>query len=308
MLHVGQQARRFITGGLHDLTVQTRKRLLHKRMPRGVSTAVGRLLQDDGGALGVHRHQAQPAGTGCILGQGDGFGGHVLCPPCACLLAIPHERLLHLTVDLLLGAIGGADKAVKARAGEQETHQANATSTDLDTDQVDGQDQARQEGEARDALEKRDDGGTFIEAFVVRPPGRQGTAGDLKDLRRVTLGETLSLQGAIPLKQTRAFDAIPALVTSIVASLRLWDDCAHSDLLCPPFALVSMLQRMARSLVGFHTSWWRVTDGLEPSATPSGRRRDRCLTAVTQQCTACPSLAAAGFRGLKPLWYNSVPP
>jgi hypothetical protein len=31
-------------------------------------------------------------------------------------------------------------------------------------------------------------------------------------------------------------------------------------------------------------------------------------TAVTQKCTACPSLAARGFRALKPLWYNGVPP
>ena len=132
-----------------------------------------------------------------------------------------------------------------------------------------------QEGEAWDALEKRDDSGACIEAFVVRPPGLESTAGDLKDLRRVTLGKTLSLQVAILLKQPRAFDAIPALVPIIVAAVRILDDCAHSDLLCPPFALVSMLQRMARSLVGFKTSWWRVTDGLELSATPSGRRRDR---------------------------------
>ena len=111
-----------------------------------------------------------------------------------------------------------------------------------------------QEGKAWDALEKRDDSGACIEAFVVRPPGLQGAAGDLKDLRRVTLGEALSLQIAIPLKQTRAFDAIPALVVIIVASLRILDDCAHSDLLCPPFALVYMMQRMARSLVGFNTS------------------------------------------------------
>ena len=111
-------------------------------MPRGVITAVGRLLQEDGVALGVHRHQAQPAGKGFILGQSDVFGWHVLCQPCAFLLAIPHDRLLHLPVDLLLGAIGGTDKAVKAGACEQETHQANATRTDFDTDQVDGQDQA----------------------------------------------------------------------------------------------------------------------------------------------------------------------
>ena len=100
-----------------------------------------------------------------------------------------------------------------------------------------------QEGEAWDALEKRDDSGACIEAFVVRPPGLQGAAGDLKDFRRVTLGETLSLQGARPLKQTRAFDAIPALVAIIVASWRILDDCAHSDLLCPPFALVYVMAK-----------------------------------------------------------------
>ena len=103
-------------------------------------------------------------------------------------------------------------------------------------------------------MAKRDDSGACIEAFVVRPPGLQGAAGDLKDLRRVTLGEALSLQIAIPLQQTRAFAALPALVAIIVASWRLLDDCAHSDLLCPPFALVYMMQRMARSLVGFNTS------------------------------------------------------
>ena len=103
-------------------------------------------------------------------------------------------------------------------------------------------------------MEKRDDSGACIEAFVLRPPGLQGAAGDLKDLRRVTLGEALSLQIAIPLQQTRAFAALPALVAIIVASLRILDDCAHSDLLCPPFALVYMMQRMARSLVGFNTS------------------------------------------------------
>src|SRR5262245_50650885 len=97
-----------------------------------------------------------------------------------------------------------------------------------------------EEGEAWDAVEKRDDSGACIEAFVVRPPGRQGATGDLKDLRRVTLREALSLQIAIPLKQTRAFDAIPALVAIIVAAVRILDDCAHSDLLCPPFALVHM--------------------------------------------------------------------
>jgi hypothetical protein len=68
MLHVGQQARCFIAGRLYDLTVETRKRLLHKRIPRVLIAGVGRLLQNDVVALRVRRHQAQPAGKRFILG------------------------------------------------------------------------------------------------------------------------------------------------------------------------------------------------------------------------------------------------
>ena len=68
MLHVGQQARCFIAGRLYDLTVETRKRLLHQRIPRVVIAALGRLLQNDVVALGVRRHQAKPAGKRFIFG------------------------------------------------------------------------------------------------------------------------------------------------------------------------------------------------------------------------------------------------
>jgi len=88
-------------------------------MPRVLITALGRLLQDDIVALGFHRHQAKPAGKRFILGQGDGFGGHVLCQTCTFLVAIRHDRLLHLAVDLLLGARGSRDKAGKASEVEQ---------------------------------------------------------------------------------------------------------------------------------------------------------------------------------------------
>ena len=80
MFHIRQQARRFIAGRLDHLTVETRKRLLHQRMPRVLIAAVGRLLQDNVVALGFHRHQAQPAGKRFILANGDVFGGHVCAP------------------------------------------------------------------------------------------------------------------------------------------------------------------------------------------------------------------------------------
>jgi len=90
-------------------------------------TGVGRLLQNNVVALGFRSHQAKAAGKRFILGQRDGFGGHVLGQPCAFLLAIPYNRFLHLAVDLLLDAIGRGNKAIEAYESEEQTHQANAT-------------------------------------------------------------------------------------------------------------------------------------------------------------------------------------
>jgi hypothetical protein len=47
------------------------------------------------------------------------------------------------------------------------------------------------------------------------------------------LGDPLGLQVAIPRKQLSAFEAIPALVASLIVTLRILDDCSHSYLLTP---------------------------------------------------------------------------
>ena len=193
MGHIRQQARRFITGGWNDLTVETRKRLLHQRMPRVLIAALGRLLQNNGVALGFRRHQAQPTCTRCILGQGEVFGGHVFGQMCAFLVTIRHDRLLHLAVDLLLGAIGGRDKAVKAGECEQQTHQANATRTDFRAHQMDPEHETMQEGQPRSALQKGHNGRMFVEALLVRPPSLERAAGNLKRLGRLTLRKALTL-------------------------------------------------------------------------------------------------------------------
>jgi len=88
-----------------------------------------------------------------------------------------------------------------------------------------------QEGETRRAVKKCHDRGTLVEALLVRPPRLQRAAGHLKHLGRLTLRKALGFEITIPLKQLRAFDAIPALGAILVASLRILDDCAHSDLL-----------------------------------------------------------------------------
>ena len=166
-----------------------------------------------------------------ILGQGDRFGGHVLGQARLFLVAICHDRLLHLAVDLLLHPIGGCDKAIKAREFEKQTHQANATGTNLNTDQMDRQDQSMQEGKTRRTVKKGHDSGTRIEALVVGLPGLERAAGNIEQLGCLPMGEPLRLQSAIALKQFSASGSLPAWVTIVVASLLILDDCSHGYLL-----------------------------------------------------------------------------
>jgi len=103
--------------------------------------------------------------------------------------------------------------------------------------------QAMQEGKTGSTVKKRHDSRTLVEALLVCPPRLQRAPRNLKHLGRLTLGEALGLQSAIPLKKVSAFEAIPALVLIIVASLRLLDDRAHSSLLLQPFALVFVMAK-----------------------------------------------------------------
>ncbi len=231
MFHRSQQARCFIAGRLDHLTAQTRKRLLHERMPRILIAALGRLLQEDGVALGVHRHRAKPSGKAFIIDQGDGFGGHVPCHPRAFLAAVSPDRLLHLPVDLLLSAIGRADKPIKAREFQEQAHQANATRTHFRTHQVYPEHQTMQEGQPWGPVEKGHDGGMFVKTFLIRPPCLQRAAGHIKRLGGLTQGEPLGLPIAILIEAFRASGAIPSWGTIIMASWCGWDDGSHRDLL-----------------------------------------------------------------------------
>ena len=231
VFHIRQQARGFITGRLDHLTVETRQGWLHQRMPGVLIACLCRLLQHNVVAHGVHPHQAQTARKRFILRHRDVFGWHLVRQTRALLLAVRHDRFFHATVDLLLRPIGSADKPIEARELQEQTHQANPTGAHLDTHQVERQDQAMQEGETGHAVKKRHDRGTRIEALLVRPPRLQRAAGHVKHLGRLTLGDPLGLQIAIPRKQVSAFEALPALVAILVASLRVLDYVAHSYLL-----------------------------------------------------------------------------
>jgi hypothetical protein len=80
-------------------------------------------------------------------------------------------------------------------------------------------------------FKKCHDSGTGIETLLPHAPRLQRGAGNVQPLSGWTLGDTLGLQVAIPRKQLSAFETIPALVASLIITLRLLDDCSHCSLL-----------------------------------------------------------------------------
>jgi hypothetical protein len=79
--------------------------------------------------------------------------------------------------------------------------------------------------------------GTDIQGVVPETPGLQGGSRDLELLGSLTLGDALSAQLPVRLKEVRTFEAIPAWLADSVALLRVLDDRSHSDLLGSCLAL-----------------------------------------------------------------------
>jgi hypothetical protein len=177
------------------------------------------------------------------LHHGDVFGWHFAREARTLLLAGGHDGLLPLAVDLVLRPLRGADKPIEARDPHEQTYEANPTGPHFGVDQVERHNQPMQEGETHHTAKKRHDNRALIEALVVGAPGLQCAARDVKHLGRLTLGEALGLQMAIPLTQRSAFDPIPALVAILVALCLILHDCAHSDLLCHPSAFVYVMAK-----------------------------------------------------------------
>jgi hypothetical protein len=88
-----------------------------------------------------------------------------------------------------------------------------------------------QEGETSRTVKKGHDSGTRSEALVVCLPGLERAAGNIEPLSCLPMGEPLSLQIAIALKQFSASGSLPAWGTIVVASLLILDDGSHGYLL-----------------------------------------------------------------------------
>src|SRR5215475_6835186 len=111
-----------------------------------------------------------------------------------------------------------------------------------------------QEGETGNAVKQRHNCGMLIKVLLVCPPGLQGTAGHVKHLGRLTLGHPLGCEFAIACKLLRPFEALPALLASRIAPLRVLEYYSHSYLLVRSFACVCLRAKDGEVAFGFQPS------------------------------------------------------
>ena len=88
---------------------------------------------------------------------------------------------------------------------------------------------------------------TDIEGVVPQAPGLQRGARHLEGFGGLTLGDTLSSQLPVLLKEVGAFESIPAWLATLVDVWHVLDDDSHGDPLCSSLACLSSWLRMARS-------------------------------------------------------------
>jgi hypothetical protein len=100
-----------------------------------------------------------------------------------------------------------------------------------------------QEGKPGDAVKKRHDSRTRVEALLVRPLCLQRGAGHLKHLGGLPLGEALGFAIVILRQEISARDALLTLMAILVAALLLLDYRAHCYLLLFCFALVFVMAK-----------------------------------------------------------------
>jgi len=102
-----------------------------------------------------------------ILCHRDRFGWHLVTQAGALLLTVGHDRFFNATGDLLLRPIRSPHKPIEARELQEQTHEANPAGPNFSTHQMYPQNQSMEEGETRDAVKKRDDSRTLVQALLV---------------------------------------------------------------------------------------------------------------------------------------------
>lgn len=97
------------------------------------------------------------------------------------------DRFFNLALDLLLSPIRGRDKAIQAGEFAQETDEAHTARSDLDADQVQGQNEPMQAGKSRATLKELGHMGTDVQGVIPLPPGLQRGSRNLERFGRLTL-------------------------------------------------------------------------------------------------------------------------
>jgi hypothetical protein len=212
VFHIGQKAWRLITGGLEHLTVEPPQGVPHALLPGVMLPAWSCVLQQHRMAHGLYAHQTQTAGTRFVLGDRDVFGWHLVRQARTLRLAGPHDSLFHVTVDLLLGPVGGANQSIETSELQAQAHQAHPAGPDLNTHHRQGQNETRQASQPWRTVEKRHDRRALVTGLLVRSPRRQRAAGALQHLGRLALGDALGVPLPIACIQVSALAARPALV------------------------------------------------------------------------------------------------
>jgi hypothetical protein len=163
---IGHNPRGLITGGLNHLTVELGQGRCHQGMPGRLITALSELFQDNEVAHRIACHQAKTACEGFVLGHGDDLARQGLGQARGFRVLVGDNGLFDLNVDLLLSPVGSCNKAVQAGEVEQETNQTNTARTDLDTDEMQSQNEPMKECQARTALKKLGHMGADIERVM----------------------------------------------------------------------------------------------------------------------------------------------
>ena len=258
------------------MAFERREGIRHQGIPGVVIACLCGVFQQNIVAHRLHGDEAQTACKGCILGHGDLLWGHRARQTRRLLPPVGDHRLFHLTVDLLLRPKRSPHKPMQPRHLQQETPQANPACADFDTDHMERQDEAMEEGEARNTLKERDHLGTRIKAILPGAPGLERAPGDVKRLGGLTLGDPLRLQRAILVKQFGTSHPLPSRLAGGIATLFVMEYSSHGYLLYQS----SYHVRSGRAKDGEVASWLQSLSVAShaytgASARPDGRYHDR---------------------------------
>src|SRR5262245_23412673 len=223
----GAKPRRFVACRLNDVALERRQGRLHQLPPRVVITCLCGLLEHSVVTHRLHADQTQTAGKRLILRHGDIVRWHLLSQARLLLMLGGPHGFFHVTVHLLLGPIRRPHEPVQARQLQQQTHQANAASSHLDTHHMPCQDETMQESEPRRTVKKRHNRRTLVKSLLGRAPCLQRAAWYLQHFGRLALGNPLEVQGAIAFLQVSALAARPALVAIRLATVLVVDYRCH---------------------------------------------------------------------------------